>query len=186
MQFALVPLFIFLLSSLSGMGCPAEQWFTAQCKQSVLKNMACCFLHTCSLLLHSSRVVAAWVCGIRLLCESAAGAALTALQPLTWAPFIGSFDVMAGDQNMCAALQCAWFFLEAFPAHCDCLALANVLAFQLKREDSFDRAGSASHDPTNSANGSNSGSGAAESQVEKAMQSDDAPRSESHSTSSCK
>lgn len=35
--------------------------------------------------------------------------------------------------------------MEAFPAHCDCLALANMLAFQLHREDSFDRTGSASH-----------------------------------------
>lgn len=115
---------------------------------------------------------------------------MTVLHTLTLAPimalFMGTHDVMHGDRSLCAALQCAWFFLEAFPAHCDCLALANVLAFQLKREDSFDRAGSASHDPTNSANGSNSGSGAAESQMEKAVQSDDPPRSESLSNSSCK
>lgn len=64
--------------------------------------------------------------------------------------------------------------------HCDCLALANVLAFQLKREDSFDRTGSGSQGHTNSAGGSNSG--IAESQVQKAMQGDDAP----HSGSSCK
>lgn len=83
-------------------------------------------------------------------------------------------------------MQCAWFFLEAFPAHCDCLALANVLAFQLRREDSFDRTGSASHDHSSSVGGSNSGSGMAESQVDKAMHSDAPPRSDSQSNSSSK
>lgn len=35
--------------------------------------------------------------------------------------------------------------MEAFPAHCDCLALANILAFRLDRADSFDRTGSGNH-----------------------------------------
>lgn len=46
-------------------------------------------------------------------------------------------------------MQCAIFLMEAFPAHCDCLALANILAFQLHREDSFDRTGSGNHSSGN-------------------------------------
>ena len=86
-------------------------------------------------------------------------------------------------------MQCAWFFVEAFPAHCDCLALANVLAFQLKREDSFDRTGSGNQgnsDCSHSAGGSNSGSGNVESQADKAMHDVAVPRSDSQSNSSSK
>ena len=89
----------------------------------------------------------------------------------------------------CLGVQCAWFFVEAFPAHCDCLALANVLAFQLKREDSFDRTGSGSHDNNDhsqSIGGSNSGSGNVESQADKALQGVSVPRSDSQSNSSSK
>ena len=106
--------------------------------------------------------------------------------PAAFKPSFWQFCCQGLKAKLFATLQCAWFFLKAFPLHCDCLALANVLAFQLKREDSFDKTGSGSHKHTNSVGGSNSGSGIAESQVEKAMQSDDAPHSGSHSNSSCK
>ncbi|KAA6417573.1 MAG: hypothetical protein FRX49_12448 [Trebouxia sp. A1-2] len=71
-------------------------------------------------------------------------------------------------------LQCALFFVEAFPTHCDCLALANILAFQLHREDSFDRTGSGSqghNDMSNSAGGSNGNDGNVDAQMDKAVQS---------------
>ncbi len=72
------------------------------------------------------------------------------------------------------AVQCALFFVEAFPTHCDCLALANILAFQLHREDSFDRTGSGSqgqNDMSNSTGGSNGNSGNVDAQMDKAVQS---------------
>ena len=64
--------------------------------------------------------------------------------------------------------------MEAFPTHCDCLALANILAFQLHREDSFDRTGSGSqghNDMSNSTGGSNGNSGSVDAQMDKAVQS---------------
>lgn len=64
--------------------------------------------------------------------------------------------------------------MEAFPTHCDCLALANILAFKLHREDSFDRTGSGSqgqNDMVNSTGGSNGNSGNVGVQMDKAVQS---------------
>lgn len=75
--------------------------------------------------------------------------------------------------NVTWVLQCALFFVEAYPAHCDCLALANILAHQLHREDSFDRSGSSSQhkaEPVNSNAGSNGGSGSVASQMDRAVQ----------------
>ena len=46
--------------------------------------------------------------------------------------------------------------MEAFPAHCDCIALANILAHQLHREDSFDRTGSHGSGSSHGINGSGS------------------------------
>lgn len=65
-------------------------------------------------------------------------------------------------------LQCALFCVEAFPAHCDCLALVNILAFQLHRENSFDRSGSGSQGNNNDISNSNGGSNS--SNVDKAVQ----------------
>ncbi len=70
-------------------------------------------------------------------------------------------------------MQCALFFVEAFPTHCDCLALANILAFRLHREDSFDRTGSGSqghNEALNSNGGSNAGSGNVRAQMDNAVQ----------------
>lgn len=85
-------LFIFFLGFLSGVGRPAEQWFKAQCKLSALTktyNAASCpLVLLCCCMAAGGNLNGFCVMG--LLCDGAAGAALTALQALTAAPFTGT------------------------------------------------------------------------------------------------
>jgi hypothetical protein len=47
-------------------------------------------------------------------------------------------------------IQTALFLVESYPAHCDCLALANILAAQLKRNNSNSNSGNSSGSNGNS------------------------------------
>ena len=103
------------------------------------------------------------------------------------------FYIYLGTPHHCnkciCGIQCALFFVEAYPAHCDCLALANILAHQLHREDSFDRSGSNSQskpDKSNSNNDSNAANGSATSQMDRAVQYVTQQGPGSHSNSSSK